>query len=256
MDLAQLATNSELLSSFVEGVTFEPWKQLSGEASSIAISKVTSNSVLLLKGEHLVRLAYPLNENYKRGGKIRATFALTTKSASAMLKIENALKDRLGSSGMMKKADIKANFESAISAPSQKYPSHTASFDLRIDAPKTALYQMIEKPTETGWDTTPIDFKEISKFSLMSLRVSPTLVWKNTTGKCAIKFLVKQGVVAYEEEIPPPVDEVCLHEGVKLVCDKVLRVYWIHPEDDKLTPKSLVCTPSASRHYLYDAIYY
>jgi hypothetical protein len=242
MDLAQIATNPELLASYIDGISFEPWKQLTGEAASIAISSVNSSQVILLKGDNLSRLAYPLNTNYKRGGKIRSTFAVNTKTAQQLLKLENALKDRLGSSGMMKKTDIKSMHESMVNAPSQKYPSHTASFDLRVDAPKTALYQQIENPEADGWSTVPIDFTSIPKFSLMSLRIAPTLVWKGN-GKMAIKFLVKQGIVAYEEEVPPPVDEVGRDRGCRVCCDTRLREYFIMAEDEWLKPTSLVVLP-------------
>lgn len=255
MDLAQLATNPELLTSWIDGITFEPWKQLTGEASTIAISSISSSQVIVLKGENLARLAYPLNTNYKRGGKIRSSFAINTKTATQLLKIESALKDRLGSSGMMKKTDIKSMHESMVNAPSTKYPSHIACFDVRVDAPKTALYQQIENPESSGWSTVPINFDDIAKFSLMSLRIAPTLVWKGN-GKMAIKFMLKQGVVAYEEEIPPPVDEVCREQGCNLVCDRVKRTWFIYPEDKMLRPKSFVCVPSRSNHYAYDAIYY
>ncbi len=238
MNLADLVTNPELLSSYLDGVSFEPWKQLTGEAQTIAISSVSASQVIILKGDNLCRLAYPLNTTYKRGGKIRATFAITSKTAQALLKLESALKDRLGSSGMCKKTDLKTMFQSSIAAPTAKYPSHTASFDLRVDAPKTTLYQQVENPETSGWNTMPIDFSDIAKFSLMSLRVSPSLVWKGN-GKVAIKMMLKQAIVAYEEEIPPSVDEVRDEYGCRVCFDVVLRVYFILPEDDWLTPRSL-----------------
>ena len=256
MDLSQLATNPDLLASYIDGISFEPWKQLTGEAATIAICSVKSSQVIILKGENMARLAYPLNTNYKRGGKIRATFAINTKTASQLLKLETAMKDRLGSSGMMKKTEIKSMFESAVAAPSQRYPSHTASYDLRVEAPKSSLYQMIENPTESGWNTVPVEFSDISKFSLMSLRIAPTLIWKGN-GKCAIKFLVKQGVVAYEEELPPPIDEVCLTRGCRVVFDYLKRSYFICPEDIALRPHSMVCTPhSLGSNVPYIAIYH
>ena len=248
MDLAQLTANPELLTAYLESLSYEPWKQLSGEAATIAISSIITSQIILMKGENLVRLAYPLNTNYKRGGKVRATFALNTKTAQQLLKLENAIKDRLGSSGMMRKTDIRSMHESFVSAPSPKYPSHTASFDLRVDAPKTALYQQIENPNSSGWSTVPIEFSDISKFSLMSLRIAPTLIWKGN-GKMAIKFVIKQGIVAYEEEIPPPVDEVRADRGYRVVGDAVLRIFWIMPEDAWLRPKSLVTLPGFACYY-------
>lgn len=262
MDIGKVAATPELLSSFLEGLTFEPWRQLTGEASSIAISSVKSSQVLVLKGEHMARLAYPLNDTYKRGGKVRATFAINTKTAVTLLKIENAIKDRIVSSGMMKKMDMKMMFESSIAAPSQKYPSHTASYDLRVEAPKTSLYRMIENPTDSGWSTVPEEYTEIQKFSAMSLRVAPTLVWKGN-GKCALKMQLKQAVVAYEENLPSPVDEVSARDGCQIACDTWKRTWFVMPMDNLLTSKSLIVWPRKWRdldnvdtmHLGYFAIY-
>lgn len=249
MNLADLAVKPELLTSYLDGVSFEPWKQLTGEAQTIAISSISASQVIILKGENLCRLAYPLNTTYKRGGKIRATFAITSKTAQSLLKIETALKDRLGTSGMVKKPELKSMFQSSISAPTAKYPSHTVCFDLRVDVPKTTLYQQVENPDTSGWNTMPVEFSDIAKFSLMSLRVSPSLVWKGN-GKVAIKFTLKQAIVAYEEQIPPSVDEVGNRNGCRVCFDMLKRVYFILPEDDMLTPRSL-CVVLADKWICY-----
>ena len=50
--------------------------------------------------------------------------------------------------------------------------------------------------------------------------------------------LLKQAIVAHEDEIPPPVDEVCARDGYRLCCDRVTRLFWILPEDTWLRPIS------------------
>lgn len=222
-DFATFTTNPEILSNYIENIIFEPWKKLDGDAAAISICTISTKQMILLKGENMVRLAYPIRTTFLRSGKVRATFAITSKTAAQFVKVENALKDRLGSSGMMKKAEIKSTFTSCVSAPTPKYPSHTVAFDFRVEAPKTILYQMVENPTESGWNTLPIEYLEVSKFSLMSLRITPTLLWKGN-GKCAIKWMVKQGVVAYEDEIPPPVDEVVFAKCCALCARGALRL--------------------------------
>ena len=253
MDFSAFATNPELATSYIDGITFEPWKKLDGDAQAISICSITSPQVLILKGENLVRLAYPLRTNFMRSGKIRATFAVNSKTAAAFVKLESTLKDRLGSSGMMKKTEIKSTFQSCVAAPSAKYPSHTVSFDLRVEAPKSSLYQMIENPTDSGWNTVPVEFGSISKFSLMSLRIAPTLLWKGN-GKCAIKWMVKQGIVAYEEEIPPPVDEV--GSSCMIYNPRERKIYRRYILDTPLRPTSLICIPSSTHGFVYDAIYF
>jgi hypothetical protein len=240
MDISSFTTTPELLASYIDGVTYEPWKQMSGDASAISICSITTSQQLQLKGDHMTRLAYPIRTTYMKGGKVMAKFAVTPKTAAQIIKIENAMKDRLGSSGMMKKAEVKATFQSIVSAPSAKYPSHTLSLVLRVETPKTALYQMIEDPQKEGWNTVSVSYEDIAKFSLMSLRIAPTLLWKGN-GKCAIKWQVKQGVVIYEEETPAPLDEVS-----GLAC--VMRVpgtdrLYMLARKDALRPTSMTCTP-------------
>jgi len=257
MDLSTFTTDPSQSAAFVEGMTFEPWKKMSGDAAAITISTISSSNVLLLKGENLVRLAYPIRDNFVKNGKVRATFAINSKTATALLKLESAVKDRLGSSGMMKKTELKSTFQSIVNAPSTKYPSHTVAFDVRIEQPKTALYAMTESEggggSGHGWATIPLEYDSISKFSLMTLRVSPTLIWKGN-GKTAIKWLVKQGIVAFEEEIPPPVDEV----GASCIIynPREKKMYRRYILDMPLRPTSLICITSDTYGYSYDAIYY
>ena len=100
--------------------------------------------------------------------------------------------------------------------------------------------------TSVGWSTLPVDYDTISKFSLMSLRIVPTLIWKNKE-KCAIKWLVKQGIVAYEEEIPPSVDEVVMQ---RLVYNKRTGRACVEVDTDSgLEPQSLVLLPYYACYY-------
>ena len=88
MDLSTFATDPAQLSGFVDGLSWEPWKRLSGDASAITIATVTSSNVLLLKGKNLVRLAYPLRDTYAKNGKIRGTFAVSLTLAQQIVKLE------------------------------------------------------------------------------------------------------------------------------------------------------------------------
>ncbi len=207
MEFGAVTTSQDSLQAYLDSVSFDAWKKLDGDAAAISICNITSSTPLIFKGEHMTRLAYPISTTYMRRGKVRATFAVSSKTAAAMVKLESALKDRIGSSGMMKKTEIKQTYQSCVHGPTAKYPSHTLQLEMRVETPKTSLYAQVPKSSGSGWDTDPVDYDAIQKFSLMSIRVAPTLLWKGN-GKCAIKFQVKQGIVAHEEEIPAPVDEV------------------------------------------------
>ena len=210
MDLSSIS-DPALLQSFLDGLSWEPWKSMGGDANSVTFSNLTSSQVIILKGQNLVRLAYRMNDNYVKGGKIRATFAIDSKLAALIVKMEQTIKGRLVSSGMMKKGELNAKFQSIVTAPTEKYPSHVIHLQVRIDSPKTVFTTMTEteggSSTSVGWSSTPVEYEMIQKFSLMSLRIVPMLIWKNSE-KCALKWLIKQGVVAHEDEIPQPVDEV------------------------------------------------
>jgi len=205
-DIGALTTEASVQESFVSGLSIEPWRKMdSKDGGGMTLAGISTGGLLHFKGEHMVRLAYRINNTYAKAGKTKATLVLTPKTAAAFLKVEKMLKDKVVSSGMMKASEMKASFQSAIEK-TDKYPAHTMKINVRIEAPLTTFFAIEEneigekKPVPKMWNDVP-------KFSLMNARFAPSLIWKGQGGKCAITYVMKVGVCAMEDPIPTPLDE-------------------------------------------------
>jgi hypothetical protein len=205
-DIAQIVSDPTVQESFLSGLSVEPWRKLEAkDGGGITIAGLSTGGMCSFKGEHMVRLAYRINNTFAKAGKTKATLVLTPKTAATFVKFEKLLKDKIVASGMMKSSEMKASFQSAVEK-TDKYPAHTMKINVRIEQPLTTFFKVEEnevgekKPTAIMWN-------DVQKFALMNCRFTPSMIWKGQGGKCAITYQAKVCICAYEETMPTPLDE-------------------------------------------------